>query len=452
MIEITFSELIFWIVGQALVFWLFFGGFLKGLKSLKLWGPVLMWKSKKGLALLDKIANKSPSIWKFYADLGIILAFGFLGALFVFREKHPWKRLLLSFILPILLFAPFSFTSSPLVPEVVVKLIPFVLFLFGFSVMLTLFLFSSAASIIVNGLILHQPVMAGAAPAIPGVYVKGSFLFIPWYGWFAFPILIFVHEMSHGILARIAKIKVKEAGLMFFGFIPLGAFVEPDDKQLESAPVIPKLRVLAAGSMANYTTAVILTLLLIPVPFILQVSNIDFTKYYDHPVIRNLDENTSICEKMGKFLDGGIKLLAINGNETRTTDDVVKIVKSLNPGENVTLYTDKGNFTVTLTNDSRLGIRMEQGYKPMPLHVQICWYLMKFIGLVVFFNLIIGVMNLLPLYPLDGGLMLESILQLRLGKRAKTLIKLLAYLMVLMLLINISPLFFVSGGGGCLVK
>ncbi|MCD6414302.1 MAG: site-2 protease family protein [Candidatus Diapherotrites archaeon] len=452
MLEVSFLDLIIFAIAQLILFWVIFGAFLRDSKNLKIWGPAVLWKFSKGLNVLDKIANAAPGLWKLYADLGVVLAFGFAGALFVFRKRSLGVRISLSILAPAILFSPFVFslTASPLIPPFLYNIIPIMLFFFGFAVLLPLLLLFTAGSIIVNGLLLHQPVMAGAAPAIPGVYVRGSFMLIPWYGWFVFPILIFVHEMSHGILSRIGKIRVKEAGLMLLGFIPMGAFVEPDDEQLASAPLIPKLRVLAAGSMANYALALVLMLALIPVPTILQTTGINFEDYYDHPVIMDLSNGTSACNEMGKFLDHGITLIGINGNETRSMDDVINMKKSFKPNESILLQTDKGNFTVNTTNSSAIGIRMmEQRYKPMPLYVSLIWYLIKFTGLVIFFNMAIGIMNLLPLYPLDGGLMVEAFLEKKFGKHGKTVTKILAYFLLAVLLINIAPLFFVSGGGGC---
>ncbi len=59
-----------------------------------------------------------------------------------------------------------------------------------------------------------------------------------------------VHEFSHGVVARAHDINVKSSGLAFFGPI-LGAFVEPDDKELKSKPYKSQLSLFAAGPFSN---------------------------------------------------------------------------------------------------------------------------------------------------------------------------------------------------------
>lgn len=99
---------------------------------------------------------------------------------------------------------------------------------------------------------LANVVFPGVNPYIPIVY-----------GWLALIVAVFVHEASHGIVARSLGFPVKSAGLLFFLIIPIGAFVEVDDKQLKVARARDSGRVLAAGSGINFIIALISLLLLI---------------------------------------------------------------------------------------------------------------------------------------------------------------------------------------------
>lgn len=99
---------------------------------------------------------------------------------------------------------------------------------------------------------LANVVFPGVNPYIPIVY-----------GWIALIFAVFVHEASHGIVARSLGFPVKSAGLLLFLVIPIGAFVEVDDKQLKSAKARDSGRVLAAGSGINFIIAVISLLLLV---------------------------------------------------------------------------------------------------------------------------------------------------------------------------------------------
>ncbi len=58
------------------------------------------------------------------------------------------------------------------------------------------------------------------------------------------------HEFSHGIFARLSKIKVQSTGFGFLGPF-LAAFVEPDEKKMQKAKKFDQLSILAAGTFAN---------------------------------------------------------------------------------------------------------------------------------------------------------------------------------------------------------
>jgi membrane-associated protease RseP (regulator of RpoE activity) len=83
------------------------------------------------------------------------------------------------------------------------------------------------------------------------------------YGWIALVVAVFIHEASHGIVARSLGLPVKSAGIVFLLFIPIGAFVELDDQQLKIARGRDTARVLAAGSGINVILAFIALALLI---------------------------------------------------------------------------------------------------------------------------------------------------------------------------------------------
>jgi membrane-associated protease RseP (regulator of RpoE activity) len=72
------------------------------------------------------------------------------------------------------------------------------------------------------------------------------------YGWIAIIVAVVVHEASHGIVARSLGMRVKSAGILFFLIIPIGAFVEVDEKELREVRARDSLRVLAAGSGINF--------------------------------------------------------------------------------------------------------------------------------------------------------------------------------------------------------
>jgi membrane-associated protease RseP (regulator of RpoE activity) len=91
----------------------------------------------------------------------------------------------------------------------------------------------------------------GAYLLLPGVNP-----FLPLlYGWFALVCAIAIHEGAHGVTARSLGLKVKSSGILFFLFIPIGAFVDVDEEQLKKASARDSSRIMAAGVGGNMVVA-----------------------------------------------------------------------------------------------------------------------------------------------------------------------------------------------------
>jgi hypothetical protein len=70
-----------------------------------------------------------------------------------------------------------------------------------------------------------------------------------------------VHEGGHGLLCRVEDIEIESMGLAMFAFIPIGAFVEPDEDDRMRANRGAQTRMFAAGVTNNFAvTAVRLAL------------------------------------------------------------------------------------------------------------------------------------------------------------------------------------------------
>jgi len=93
----------------------------------------------------------------------------------------------------------------------------------------------------------------GAYLLLPGINPVLPFL----YGWFAIICAIAVHEGAHGVIARNLGLKVRSSGLLFFLFIPVGAFVDVDEEQLKKAKSKVSSRILAAGVGGNIAVAAV---------------------------------------------------------------------------------------------------------------------------------------------------------------------------------------------------
>lgn len=82
-------------------------------------------------------------------------------------------------------------------------------------------------------------------------------------GWIALIVAMIIHEGAHGIVARSLGLPVKAAGLMFFLFVPIGAFVDVDENAMREAKASHSGRVLAAGAGINFVVGIICLLLLL---------------------------------------------------------------------------------------------------------------------------------------------------------------------------------------------
>ena len=337
--------------------------------------PVLMWKTKRLRGFISRISNLSPKFWRWYMNVGIVVAF-----------------LAMAFITWTLVSSLQSVFETPAVSVV-----------------------------------------------IPGVEIPGSSIYVPLgYGLLALATVLVVHEFSHGIQAVGEKIPIKSIGLLLFAIIP-GAFVEPDEDELKKAKKISRLRVYAAGSIANITLALIAILLV-------SMFSTAIPTYFAEDGIE-INRIVSDSPSDGVLKEGTI-LEAIDDHEITNATDYGEIVTTFHPGDNVTVKTSEGTHTLTLAknpnNESRgfFGIQAGKHFElvndslgPVP------WILFELVELfqwVFMLNLGIGLFNLLPLKPLDGGYMLEILLTYKMSEEtAKPIVNALSVVMAIIIVFSI---------------
>ena len=337
--------------------------------------PVLMWKTQRLRGLISRISNISPKFWRWYMNVGIVVAF-----------------LAMAFITWTLVSSLQSVFETPTVSIVV-----------------------------------------------PGVEIPGSSIYVPLgYGLLALATVLVVHEFSHGIQAVGEKIPIKSIGLLLFAIIP-GAFVEPDEDELKKARKISRLRVYAAGSIANITLAIIAILLV-------SMFSAAIPTYFAEDGIE-INRIVSDSPSDGVLKEGSI-LEAIDNHKITNATDYGEIVTTFHPGDNVTVKTSEGTHTLTLAenpnNESRgfFGIQagkhfvlVNDSLGPVP------WILFELVELfqwVFMLNLGIGLFNLLPLKPLDGGYMLEILLTYKISEEAaKPIVNALSVVMAMIIVFSI---------------
>lgn len=118
-----------------------------------------------------------------------------------------------------------------------------------------LFVLTASLSLFVE----TKPISPQNLLLIPGIndYVPSTFAV-----WFAIIFAMLIHECGHGILSRVENIKVKSTGILAL-VIPIGAFVEPDEEDVEKASLGTKLRMFAAGITNNLVVGAVCLLILV---------------------------------------------------------------------------------------------------------------------------------------------------------------------------------------------
>lgn len=284
------------------------------------------------------------------------------------------------------------------------------------------------------------------APVLPGIKIAPGLPTLSFLHWIISLIIIaIVHEFSHGVVARLFNIKIKSSGFAFLGPIP-AAFVEPDEKQMEKKSRKVQLGVLAAGSFSN----ILLGMMVIGIAITLS------------PFTNGLLESNGVfivnLEEGGPLNLSGVSvgenILKINELDVGTVSELSGILTDANPGDEIVLETDKGVYNVLLGENEEkayLGASLsaaEISYTEQALDKYgrglldlISWFTQLLFWLWII-NIGVGLFNLLPLGPIDGGRMLVVGLTYFMSKENATKVwKAVSFFLLFLLIINLLPWF-----------
>ena len=162
-------------------------------------GPIVTIHTKRGREFLDRLAAPKR-FWRAWANVGVGIAIVVMVAMFVF-----------------LLFAAFGALQATETTDV------------------------------------QQP---QNVLVIPGV---NDFLPLSATPGIVFGLLVglVVHEGGHGLLCRVEDIDIESMGVAMFAILPVGAFVEPDQKDQREADRGGQTRMFAAGVTFNFVVTII---------------------------------------------------------------------------------------------------------------------------------------------------------------------------------------------------
>ena len=412
---------------------------------LELWGGMFLLRSQAGLKFLDSLAKKYPAAWQLFADIGMVVGFGLAAHFLMLKRKLSWKRVLLTYGSGFALLIVFTSIVAPLAMAVLFSLLSggaefagagsklqaatqqfepskyiflAIMVLGGMSLLTTASILIYAAMIliaIVSALLGNGAALAGTSPGgvpiIPGINLPLI------EGVIALAIVLVVHEGMHGVLARLYKLPLKSAGLVFFGFLPFGAFVDIDEKKLFKEDKRKQNSVFVAGTAANFATSIIFLLLL----FGFVAATADFRA-------------SGIYVDSGS-LPAGTVITAINGQPIESF-----VGKNLTPNTEYTLQTNSGEIRKTTDEKGKLGImyvvadrngtagslRYSSGFEWMS-------FILRLLGLTFALNFIVAAINLVPLPLFDGYHIMKN------GVNHKLAATLITYIVALAFLLNLFP-------------
>ncbi len=313
-------------------------------------GIFVMYKTQLGIKLMDKLAKPYPRVLKYLSNVGVFLCFLGMGFIVYFLVKETWKLIYIAGTQPALV------------------------------------------------------------PVLPGIEIAGAPALSFWHWIIAIFIAAAIHEFSHGLIARLHNIPVKSSGFAFLGPL-LAAFVEPDEKVLEKKKPMQQLGVFAAGPFSNILLGGFILILLLFV-----IAPIIGTIYEGDGIIVNQMMDDYPMNSSGVSVP--FTILALNGQESLDTEQFSTLLSIVSPGDTVTLTTDQGDYVVTLANnptnesapffgiaglEQKVVVKEEYSYLS-PFTPIIDWF--KLLTLWVFLISVgVGLFNLLPLGPVDGGRM-----------------------------------------------
>jgi len=257
----------------------------------------------------------------------------------------------------------------------------------------------------------------GVALLVPFTNIPGIGYLSFWYFIIGIFFIAVIHEFSHGVMARAHDIKVKSSGVGFFAvFVPLIplAFVEPDEKRLRKEPDHVQYSVFAAGPCINLVIAFIILLLL---PYVANpYAYAPFEEKITEPLGVSFQAIQEGFPAEAAGLEANIIINQINEKEITTYQEFVKYLQTTRPDQEIKLSSKDQTYTIIATTNPNeettwgyigvVGPRNEREIKPQYQNIKQPYFWVKGLLMWLFIlNLLVGLINLLPIYITDGGRM-----------------------------------------------
>ncbi len=252
-----------------------------------------------------------------------------------------------------------------------------------------------------------QPIIA---PILPGVRIPGAPTLSFWHWIIGILFVATIHEFMHGVYCKVYKIKIKSSGFAFLGPI-LAAFVEPEEEQLKKTNKHTQLSIISAGPFANFILAGFMMILLL---FVLNPLGNTLIEYKGVR-ITSIDENLPINQTV---LRSGMIIEAINGLPVKNTEEFSRILSTFKPGQIITVTSNATKISVQLAaqaanpQKAKLGVALspasigvKEKFSRYKFLYNVFVWTVKLSFWIFTISLGVGLFNLLPLGPVDGGRM-----------------------------------------------
>lgn len=293
-----------------------------------------------------------------------------------------------------------------------------------------------------------KPSLAPAIQLVLPVEMKGIF-YIPFSYWIiSIFIIAGIHEFSHGVASRIYGIPVKSSGFAFLGIVlPVvpAAFVEPDEKKLLKQNWKKQIAVFAAGPFANIVLAFILIIGSLLINPLMPV-------FFERGILLASVEENGPASKAG--LQAGDIITGLNNQRINSVSEFKKIVSNLKEGEEATVNTlNRGDkkailakkdgrvvfgFSISSTPAYRTALIQRIGSWPSAIFL----WLLKLYELLIMLNLGIGLFNLLPIGPVDGGRMFSALIGRIIPVHSQKVCSCVTMIFLALLIVHITKAFF----------
>ncbi len=438
-------------------------GHFKGMSGSYGIGFIYIIGTKRGINFIDKLSKMCGKFWEELPMWGLVLGFGLLSypllkgrinkktylfgiisIILITEFVLPYLAVAIQFIqLPQIQSALSNSSSAPAQYGINYSLIALLVIsiVTGFSGYLFFGLIYNAG-VVVNGIFLFLTSAAagspqtsyvtnnvpGVAPIIPGIDLPLAA------GIISLAIILIVHEFSHGVLARRAKVKLKSVGIVLLGIIPIGGFAEPNDKEVKRLDSIRQTKIFAAGISSNFVLMIIFFVLLF----------VTFNYGLPTIMVNNGIFISSVSQNYPAYgiLKPNMHILKWNGYPISNISSLENASAMDTPGSIVNVTTNNGSYLIKAiavngTKRGLIGVNLYQDTAiASGIYPSILYFLYTLFAISFMLNFLVAVINLLPL-PLFDGMWIYNT-----NIKDKRIVKILLYIALVTILISASQWLF----------